>query len=135
MEQTRILLVDDHALVRAGIRVLLQQLPGVGPVTEAGDGRAALEMISPAISKHLVRWTLGGSLPAEGALGQLTERQREILQLFAEGKGTKEVAYILGISAKTVETHRAQLMERLGIYDVPGLVRFAIRNGLVSAES
>ena len=65
---------------------------------------------------------------------QLTSRQREILQLVAEGKNTKEVAYDLGISVKTVESHRLQLMERLNIHDVPGLVRYAVRSGLVSAE-
>ncbi|MGC8045190.1 LuxR C-terminal-related transcriptional regulator, partial [Salmonella enterica] len=57
----------------------------------------------------------------------LTPRQREILQLIAEGNNTKEIAYQLNVSAKTIETHRAQLMERLDIRDVPGLVRYAIR--------
>lgn len=62
---------------------------------------------------------------------QLTPRQREILQLIAEGKNTKEIAFLLKVSVKTVETHRTQLMERLGIHDVPGLVRFAMRTGLI----
>jgi DNA-binding CsgD family transcriptional regulator len=65
----------------------------------------------------------------------LTPRQREILQLLAEGRTAKEMARLLGISSKTVETHRAQLMERLDIHDVPGLVRFAIRTGLIQADS
>jgi DNA-binding NarL/FixJ family response regulator len=64
-------------------------------------------------------------------LGRLTPRQREILQLIAEGKSTKGIARDLEISVKTVETHRAQLMDRLGIHDVAGLVRYAIRAGLV----
>jgi DNA-binding NarL/FixJ family response regulator len=64
-------------------------------------------------------------------LGRLTPRQREILQLIAEGKSTKGIAKDLEISVKTVETHRAQLMDRLGIHDVAGLVRYAIRAGLV----
>jgi DNA-binding NarL/FixJ family response regulator len=64
-------------------------------------------------------------------LGKLTPRQREILQLIAEGKSTKGIAKDLEISVKTVETHRAQLMDRLGIHDVAGLVRYAIRAGLV----
>jgi len=68
------------------------------------------------------------------SLERLTPRQREILQLIAERHSTKEIAQILGISVKTVETHRAQLMDRLTIHDVPGLVRFAIRTGLVSLE-
>jgi DNA-binding NarL/FixJ family response regulator len=57
-----------------------------------------------------------------------------VLQLIAEGHATKEIASRLNLSAKTVETHRAQLMERLGIHDVAGLVRYAIRAGVVSAD-
>ena len=68
------------------------------------------------------------------ALDVLTSRQREILQLVAEGKSTKEVAQLLDVSAKTVETHRGQIMERLGIHDLAGLVRYAIRTGLVSSD-
>jgi DNA-binding CsgD family transcriptional regulator len=67
-------------------------------------------------------------------LDQLTLRQREILQRIAEGETTKEIAALLGISVKTVEAHRLQLMRRLKIDNVPGLVRFAIRTGLVSPE-
>ena len=63
---------------------------------------------------------------------RLTPRQREILVLIAEGQTTKEIARNLNISVKTVESHRSQLMERLDIRDVAGLVRFAIRTGLVS---
>ena len=68
-------------------------------------------------------------------LEQLTFRQREILQLVAKGQNTKQIAGLLGISVKTVEAHRLQLMRRLKIDNVPGLVRFAIRTGLVSAEA
>lgn len=64
-------------------------------------------------------------------LQTLTERQREILQLIAEGHTTRDIANILSISVKTVETHRAHLMARLNIYDVPGLVKLAVRVGLV----
>ena len=66
-----------------------------------------------------------------GLLARLTGRQREILQLIAEGCSTKQIAQRLDLSVKTIETHRAQLMERLEIHDVPGLVRLAIRTGLV----
>jgi DNA-binding NarL/FixJ family response regulator len=68
------------------------------------------------------------------SIQRLTSRQRQILQLIAEGHNTKEIARDLSISIKTVEAHRAQLMERLGIHDVAGLVRFAIRTGLVSLD-
>ena len=65
----------------------------------------------------------------------MTPRQREILQLVAEGLGTRQIAERLFLSVKTVETHRAQIMQRLDIRDVPGLVRFAIRHGLLPPES
>lgn len=68
-------------------------------------------------------------------LEQLTFRQREILQLVANGESTKQIAHLLGISVKTVEAHRLRLMRRLKIDNVPGLVRFAIRTGLVSSEA
>ena len=90
--------------------------------------------LSPAVSGHVlaayVRRVQDG-VPPEPTL---TPRQREVLQLIAEGHGTKEIADRLCLSAKTVETHRAQLMERLGIRDVAGLVRYAIRAGIVSAD-
>jgi len=67
-------------------------------------------------------------------LGRLTPRQRQILILIAEGKSTKEIAGSLNISGKTVESHRAQLSERLDIHDVAGLVRFAIKTNLINVE-
>jgi len=70
----------------------------------------------------------------KGKLRQLTFRQREILQHIAEGRNTKQIADLLGISIKTVESHRLQLMRRLKIDNIPGLVRFAIYTGLVSPE-
>jgi DNA-binding NarL/FixJ family response regulator len=65
---------------------------------------------------------------------ELTPRQRETLQLIAEGHSTKEIAFLLTVSVKTVETHRAQLKERLGVYNVVGLVRYALRTGLISVD-
>jgi DNA-binding NarL/FixJ family response regulator len=90
--------------------------------------------LSPSISRTVINSYLervGGQL---SPLEQLTPRQREILQLLAEGRNTKEIASDLDISVKTVESHRLQLMDRLDIHDVPGLVRYAVRSGLVSAE-
>jgi DNA-binding NarL/FixJ family response regulator len=215
MNPIRILLADDHALVRAGIRTLLEKIPNVEVVGEASTGRQALEMLktrlpnlvfmdiamvelgglealpritkdfpgvrviilsahaneeyviralrsgaagymlkdsataelelaitsvsegktylNPSISRRVIDSYLervGGPL---SPLEQLTPRQREILQLIAEGKNTKDIASDLDISVKTIESHRLQLMERLNIHDIPGLVRYAIRTGLVSA--
>ena len=90
--------------------------------------------LTPKISKHVVEALLRDTEEESTPLQSLTERQREILQLIAEGHSTKEIAGILEVSTKTVETHRIRLMERLDIHDVPGLVRFAIRAGLVSTE-
>jgi DNA-binding NarL/FixJ family response regulator len=75
---------------------------------------------------------MGGGEPSPA--DPLTSRQREILQLIAEGHSTKEIAALLHLSVKTVETHRMQLMARLDIHDVAGLVRYAIRIGLVAPD-
>jgi DNA-binding NarL/FixJ family response regulator len=71
--------------------------------------------------------------PDADELGRLTNRQCQVLRLIAAGRTTKGIARDLAISTKTVETHRAQLMDRLGIFEVASLVRFAVRNGLVNA--
>jgi DNA-binding NarL/FixJ family response regulator len=90
--------------------------------------------LSPAVSKYVVQsYARGGQ--GGTALERLTPRQREVLQLIAEGYTTKAIAARLKVSVKTVETHRAQLMERLAIHDVVGLVRFALRRGLVDNEA
>jgi DNA-binding NarL/FixJ family response regulator len=92
--------------------------------------------LSPAVSKKVAATYAGGvTSPAEGPFEVLSPRQREVLQLIAEGLSTKEIAGRLELSVKTVETHRAELMERLGIHGVAGLVRYAIRVGLVQPES
>jgi DNA-binding NarL/FixJ family response regulator len=88
---------------------------------------------SPAVSRQVVEGyvqRVGG----EPAADVLTARQREVLRLVAGGKSTKEIAFALNLSVKTVETHRAQIMERLGIRDVAGLVRYALRTGLVPPD-
>ena len=79
-----------------------------------------------------IRWAKEESERTDPKIGQLTLRQREILHRISEGQNTKEIAGHLAISVKTVEAHRLQLMHRLKIHNVPGLVRFAIRTGLVS---
>jgi DNA-binding NarL/FixJ family response regulator len=222
MSAIRVLLADDHSLVRAGIRALLEDLPGIKVVGEASNGREAVSLVeahrpdialmdiamselngleatsrivreyphtrviilsmhaneeyvlqalkagaagyllkdafttelemalkavargetylSPPVSKHVVadymRRVSGQASPDDGKSPQerLTPRQREILQLIAEGHTTQEIANKLNISVKTAETHRMQLMERLDIHDIAGLVRYAIRVGLVSLD-
>lgn len=213
----RILLVDDHALVRAGIRALMDAIENVSVVGEAGDAVEALEMavaqkpdivltdiamrganglalteqilavlpqtrvivlsmhadetyveralkigaagyilkdaaatelaaalravaaggnyLSPRVSR-VVMEGYGKQLEsgAGGQLAGLSPRQREILKMIARGRSTKEIAFELKLSIKTIETHRAQLMQRLGLGDLAALVRFAIREGLVSAD-
>jgi len=89
--------------------------------------------LSPSISRPVIDSYLERVCGQLSPLEQLTPRQREILQLIAEGKNTKDIASDLDISVKTIESHRLQLMERLNIHDIPGLVRYAIRSGLVSA--
>ncbi|MDX6558548.1 MAG: hypothetical protein QOF72_1597 [Blastocatellia bacterium] len=215
MKPIRVLLIDDHALVRAGIRSLIGGMPGVEVVAEAANGVDALrriEEVQPDIAlldvampglngfevlaetvkrfpnvrvivitvhetgqyaSQALRAGAVGYLPKSAAsvelqeairtvaagetfisrevgkktilqqakeveqarlLKGLTPRQREILILIAEGNSTRDIALLLRISGKTVESHRAQLMERLNIHEVAGLVRFAIRTGLVKIE-
>lgn len=214
----RVILADDHPIVRAGIREALKEIPGVEVVGEAGDGRVAIEMVRTShphvvfmdismpglngleateriiksfpkvrvviLSRHdneeyywralrvgasgyllknaviaelksALQRIAGGEIylsreistrlrhkfpldqiaRARSPVEQLSERQREILQLIAEGQTTKEIALTLKLSAKTVEYHRMQVMQRLNIFDIPGLVRFAVRTGLVSQEN
>ncbi len=72
--------------------------------------------------------------PVSEAFGTLTTREREVLQLLAEGKSTKKIADVLCVSAKTVETHRRQVMRKLGIHSIAGLTKFAIRHALTSVN-
>lgn len=88
--------------------------------------------LSPAVSKTVIQEYLGAQ--TENELDRLTPRQREILQLLAEGKSNKEVARLLDLSVKTIDSHRSQIMARLEIHDITGLVRFAIHNGLVQSD-
>lgn len=215
----RILLADDHALVRAGIRALVQRVSGLEVVGEADNGREALRLarqlnpnvvlmdiampelngldaiarilqhdpkiaiiilsmhesrehvlralqagargyvlknaavdelekairaaargqkyLTPAISERLIAGvtaTRSDAAAAQSTVESLTQRQREILQLIAEGRSSREIAAVLNISVKTVETHRSLLMERLNLHDIAGLVRYAIRVGLVTLD-
>ena len=90
--------------------------------------------LTPVVAKHVIQEFIRAQEHESDGLAGLTSRQREILQLIAEGRTTKGIAQVLNLSVKTVESHRMQLMERLKIRDVPGLVRYAIRVGLISPD-
>jgi DNA-binding NarL/FixJ family response regulator len=130
---------EEHVLraIRAGAAGYL--LKDASPTELESAVRAVARgeiYLSPAVSRYVVddylrRATGGASSP----LDRLTARQREVLQLIAEGNTTKAIATRLGLSVKTVETHRAQLMERLDTHDIPALVRLAVRLGVVESES
>jgi DNA-binding NarL/FixJ family response regulator len=91
--------------------------------------------LTPTISKRVIDDYLMRTTGAQGPVDQLTKRQREILQLIAKGYTSKEMAQMLNLSPKTIETHRTQLMKQLDIHDVAGLVRYAIRVGLVTLDA
>ena len=84
--------------------------------------------LSPGLSRVVAEARMPNAAPSPGLL---TAREREILRLVAEGQSTKEIADVLSISVKTVETHRLRIMNKLEIHDIPGLVRYAIRRELV----
>jgi len=217
MKPTRVLLADDHSLIRIGVRTLVEQLGGMEVVGEASDGRMALEMIkkhypdlvlmdigmagmngleatarvtkdfpgvkviilsmhateeyvwqalragacgyllkdsglselelainavmkgemylTPTVNKKVVMDYLERLDTDQTPIERLTRRQREILQLIAEGNTVKEIAWELNLSVKTIETHRSQLMDRLDIHDVAGLVRYAMRMGIIGPDT
>ena len=214
-----LLLVDDHSLIRAGVRALVLDIPGYDVVGEANDGAQLLEMVeklcpdiilldismkdigglealrrlkavrpqskvlilsmhtdpslimqalesgahgyllkdttanelehalealrnnerylSPAIAHTVITQALSHARQNQSEPAQthnLTARQLEILRLIVRGKSTREIANGLGLSIKTVETHRSQIMKRLQIYDVAGLVLFAVREQIISLD-
>jgi DNA-binding NarL/FixJ family response regulator len=217
MTITRVVLADDHTLVRAGLRKLLESVDGIEVVGEAGNGIALLALVeqvqpdvvlmditmpelngidatlrlcrrwpeirviilsmyeseeyvnlalangaagymlkdaAPAELHTALRAVLAGRVFLSPAVSQdligahvdqlrgerppspmLSPRQREVLKLVAQGQSTKEIARLLGLSAKTVETHRTRLMQQLGIHEVTALVRYAVRIGLINLDS
>ena len=212
MESLRLLVADDHEIVRKGVRSLLEAQPGWQVLAEASNGREAVEKakrLKPDVavldigmpslngleaarqilkndphikiviltmhdSDNLIREVLKvgargyvsktdairdlvtainavrsgvtfftakvaevvleGYLDKTGAAdSRLTPRQREIIQLLAEGQSSKEIAVALGLSVKTAETHRANIMRRLNCHSVSEIVRYAVRNNIIEA--
>ena len=139
---TRILMLSMHAGPEYVARALAAGASGYLVKDSAFEELAtALEVLwsgrrylGKAIDAQVVEQLLANQQAEQPELAVLTPRQRQILQLIAEGSGTRDIAERLSLSVKTVETHRSQLMERLHIHDVPGLVRLAIKLGLVTPD-
>jgi DNA-binding NarL/FixJ family response regulator len=91
--------------------------------------------LTPTVNKKVVMDYLERLDTDQTPIERLTRRQREILQLIAEGNTVKEIAWELNLSVKTIETHRSQLMDRLDIHDVAGLVRYAMRMGIIEPDT
>jgi DNA-binding NarL/FixJ family response regulator len=115
--------------LRAGIKgYVLKSQAGSELVQAIREVNRGMTYLSPGISRTVVDACLGKTeLPSD----RLTLREREVLQLVAEGKTTKEIAKVLGISVKTADSHRTRIMRKLDIHDTAGLVRYAIRLGLI----
>jgi DNA-binding NarL/FixJ family response regulator len=124
--------VDDRSVLealRAGIKgYVLKSQAAVDLFQAIREVARGGVYLSPAVSGVLVQaWRQNTELPPD----PLTSRTREVLRLVAEGQTTKEIAQTLGLSVKTAESHRTRIMARLGIHHTAGLVRYAIRHGLI----
>jgi two-component system, NarL family, response regulator NreC len=134
--ETRSILLTMHTedpyvveALRAGVRGYLLKTQATSDLMQAvREVSIGSIYLSPGISRAIVDAYLAKTdFPPD----PLTPREREVLQLVAEGKTTKEVAAILGVSVKTAESHRTRLMEKLDIHETAGLVRYAVRRGLI----
>ncbi|MFE8070325.1 response regulator transcription factor [Marinobacteraceae bacterium S3BR75-40.1] len=218
MTVKKVILIDDHSLVRAGLKAVIENLDGYRVVAEGDDGDQVLDLVlehqpdvlildlemrkvsgldallqlqqhdpklpviilsmhdnadfvvealergasgyllknaaqvelelalqvvlegqlylSPRISRDVIGQLFAASrtVPNQKEKDPLTPRQREILRLLAEGRSTKEIAYHLDLSVKTVESHRSQIMDRLGIRDIAGLIHYALKTGMIELD-
>jgi DNA-binding NarL/FixJ family response regulator len=125
---------DEHHVLqalRSGVKACLTKTQAVEHLIVAiREVCAGGVYLSPSVSGAVVQAYLTKS---EVPYDPLTDRERQVLQLVAEGNTTKEIALILGVASKTAETHRVKVMEKLDIHSTAGLVRYAIRRGLVQA--
>ena len=121
-----------HEAMRAGAAGYLTKSGSASDLIEAIEAvRAGRGYLSSSVARHVVDVIARQERGACSSASELTGREREVLQLVAEGLSSKEIACALSISTRTVESHRAKLMEKLGIHRVSGLVRLAIREGLI----
>ncbi len=140
---TKVIILTMHATAEYARRAMKAGAKGyLLKNATAAELEIALEAVvrnetylSPAISKYFIEDLTQSWQPQETGLEKLSSRQREILQLIAEGNSRREIADKLNISVKTFDSYRAQLMDHLNIHDVAGLVRFATRVGLVSPDA
>jgi DNA-binding NarL/FixJ family response regulator len=136
---TKVLVLSMHEgrsyveeVLRAGAAGYLVKSSSPSDLFAAIDAvRQGNSYLSPAITQQVVDAIARPGDPGPSSLAALTDREREVLQLIAEGLSSKEIAAMLGVTLKTVDSHRSNLMEKLDIHKVSGLVRFAIRAGLV----
>jgi len=136
---TRVLVLSMHEgrsqveeVLRAGAVGYILKTAAPEDLLAAVDAvRNGDSYLSPAITQQVVEAIANPGKATPQGLAALTDREREVLQLIAEGQSSKEIAALLGVSLKTVDSHRANLMEKLDIHKVSGLVRFAIRVGLL----
>ena len=119
-------------VLRAGASGYIVKNSASSDLLQAIDAlRAGASYLSPAITQQVVDAIARPGDSSPSGVAMLTDREREVLQLIAEGLSSKEIANMLGVSLKTIDSHRSNLMEKLDIHKVSGLVRFAIRAGLV----
>jgi len=125
-----------EALKAGGNGYLLKQSAATELLTAIQAVLSGQTYLTPAITRPVLESVLTpDSQPLKRAVGDLTPRQREVLQLVGEGKGTKEIATLLGVSVKTVEFHKARLMEQLNLHSTADLMKFAITEGLAAIDT
>lgn len=137
----RVVMLSVHAEPQHVVRALRAGVSGYVPKSSAGTDvvdavravHSGKRYLHPTIA-HEVLEQLVDAEKAEDPVSRLSSRERQVLQMIAEGNGVSDIAAALSLSVRTVETYRARLMEKLDIRDVPSLVKFAIRNGITSLE-
>ena len=137
--QTKVLVLSMHEsrtyveeVLRAGASGYIVKNSASSDLLQAIDAvQGGASYLSPAITQQVVDAIARPGDSSPSGVAMLTDREREVLQLIAEGLSSKEIAGMLGVSLKTIDSHRSNLMQKLDIHKVSGLVRFAIRAGLV----